>query len=110
METVCVFGEGFFVKLVFSADFVKSDFVAADFDAAVFGAAVFGAAEFVVFCAATVVVFGFVTGFGVIFLTVAVVFFGLEAAFFGAGLEFVFAFGFADLKSLLLLPKSCPKT
>jgi hypothetical protein len=104
LEAVCIFAEGFFDELFLDVDFVKSDFVAAVFDAGVFGAA-----DFVAFCGATVVFFGFGAGFGGVFLTAAVVVFGLGVVFFGAVLGVVFAFDFDELKSPLLLPKSCPK-
>jgi uncharacterized membrane protein YccC len=58
--------------------------------------------------AAAVVVFGFGSGLVLVFLAV-VVFFGLGAGFLGAVLGFAFVFGFGELKSPLLLPKSCPK-
>jgi len=109
---ITLFGEVFTGCLeavdVFDADFFESVF-GADFAVVFSFATGFVATVFTVFRAATVVVFDFGSGLGVVFLAVVVVFFGLGAGFLGAGflgagLGFDFVFG--ELKSSLLLPKS----
>lgn len=106
MEAVEVF-DAVFVP-AFGVDFDESVFGAADF-----AVAFFDALDFAVFCFATVEVFGFAVSFdvsfGAVFLAVVSVDFAFGAAFFGAALGLVFVFVFDELKSPLLLPKSCPK-
>jgi hypothetical protein len=89
LEAVCVLAEGFFVELFLDVDFVKSDF-----GTSVFDAAVFDEVDFVVFCAAAVVFLGFGAGLGGVFLTAAVVLFGLGVVFLGSVLGVVFSFDF----------------